>query len=211
MERILKNCCCFFHKTLYFKVKIMQTFTKEEVLKHCTRESCWVYIGNIVYVLCCYFHVLDMTWPTTLISTLQVPKWFWTVPRKVRTPEECLQFTLHALSSSGKAWRLVWLLSLLFVWHFLHSNIGIQTLHHSRFLLGVFSFYFYYMSNFGGGFKFNIGGNTGGQGNTTGNTGFSFNFSNQGQNQQPAFGQTQNVGAATQSPISSILQGYKYM
>ena len=39
----------------------MQTFTKEEVLKHCTHESCWVYIGNIVYVLCCYVHVLDMT------------------------------------------------------------------------------------------------------------------------------------------------------
>ena len=33
----------------------MQTYTKEEVLKHCTRESCWVYIGNVVFVLCVLF------------------------------------------------------------------------------------------------------------------------------------------------------------
>lgn len=67
------------------------------------------------------------------------------------------------------------------------------------------------MNTFGGGFKLNTGGNTGGQGNTAGNTGFNFGLSNQGQNQQPAFGQPQNFGAAAQSPISSILQGYKYM
>ena len=189
----------------------MQTYTKEEVLKHCTRESCWIYIGNVVFVLCCSFYDLDMTWLTTSISILQVPKWFWTAQRKARTPEECLQFTLRALSSSGKAWRLVRLLSWLFVLHFPNTKVCIQTLGKSQLPLKVFSFYFYCMSTFGGGFKFNTGGNTGGQGNTTGNTGFGFSFSNQGQNQQPAFGQAQNVGATTQSPISSILQGYKYM
>lgn len=45
----------------YREVKIMQTYTKEEVLKHCTRESCWIYIGNVVFVLCCSFYDLDMT------------------------------------------------------------------------------------------------------------------------------------------------------
>ena len=39
----------------------MQTYTKEEVLKHCTRESCWVYIGNVVFFLHCLSDFLDMT------------------------------------------------------------------------------------------------------------------------------------------------------
>ena len=41
----------------------MQTFTKEEVLKHCTRESCWVYIGNIVLdtSLVCLIFRYDLT------------------------------------------------------------------------------------------------------------------------------------------------------
>lgn len=67
------------------------------------------------------------------------------------------------------------------------------------------------MSNFGGGFKFNTSGNTGGQNTGFGNFGLSFNMANQGQNQQPIFGQAQNNGATAQSPISSILQGYKQM
>lgn len=101
--------------------------------------------GSTLEMLCLFFVFffdLDMTWLTTSISILQVPKWFWTAQRKARTPEECLQFTLRALNSSGKAWRLVWLLSWLFVWHFLNTKVCIQTLYRPIYHLKYFHFIF---------------------------------------------------------------------
>ena len=41
----------------------MNTYTREEVAKHCKKESCWVTVGNNVYSSYSHNHSIDMTSP----------------------------------------------------------------------------------------------------------------------------------------------------